>query len=90
MEGRSLGEPDHPRAPPSQSPRDTYALKASKNYRTTLFSRPALPSFLPDLRIFNLEVGTGCVDLHLTRHDEEVSIQVLRRQGTHAVVSIEE
>jgi len=55
-----------------------------------VFSRPALPSCLPDLRIFDLEVGGGRVDLHLTRHDDEVSIQVLRRQGAHVLVSIEE
>ena len=55
-----------------------------------VFCRPALPSCLPDLRIFDLEVGGGRVDLHLTRHDDEVSIQVLRRQGTHVLVSIEE
>ena len=55
-----------------------------------VFRRPALPSSLPELRIFDLEVGGGCVDLLLTRHDEDVSVRVLRRQGNHIHVLIEQ
>jgi len=54
-----------------------------------VFSHPVLPSSLPELRIFDLEVGGGRVDLLLTRHDDDVSIRVLRRQGDVSV-SIEQ
>jgi glycogen debranching enzyme len=55
-----------------------------------VFSRPALPASLPELRIFDLEVGGGRVDILLVRHDEDVSVRVLRRQGTHVHVSIDQ
>ena len=55
-----------------------------------VFRRPALPSSLPELRIFDLEVGGGRVDMLLTRHDEDVSVRVLRRQGNHIHVLIEQ
>jgi glycogen debranching enzyme len=44
-------------------------------------ARPVLPPFLNDLEITNLRVGASSVDLHLTRHDDDVSVKVLRRQG---------
>ena len=43
--------------------------------------RPALPPFLNDLEITNLRVGGSKVDLHLSRHGDEVSAKVVRRQG---------
>jgi glycogen debranching enzyme len=43
--------------------------------------RPALPSFLNDLEITNLRVGAATVDLHLTKHGDDVSVKVLRREG---------
>jgi glycogen debranching enzyme len=43
--------------------------------------RPALPSFLNDLEITNLRVGAAVIDLHLTRHGDDVSAKVLRREG---------
>jgi len=55
-----------------------------------IFSRPALPLSLPELRIFNLEVAGGQVDLLLTRHDEDVSVRVLRRSGNDLDVTIEQ
>jgi glycogen debranching enzyme len=54
-----------------------------------VFSHPVLPPALPELRIFDLEVAEGRVDLLLTRHDDDVSIRVLRRQGDVSV-SIEQ
>ena len=50
-----------------------------------LLAGPPCPSSLPELRIFDLEVGGGRVDLLLTRHDDDVSVRVLRRQGTVSV-----
>jgi glycogen debranching enzyme len=54
-----------------------------------VFSHPVLPTSLPELRIFDLEVAGGRVDLLLTGHDDDVSIRVLRRQGD-VRVSIEQ
>ena len=55
-----------------------------------VFRGPALPSSLPELRIFDLEVSGGRVDLLITRHDEDVSVRVLRRQGNHIHVLVEQ
>ena len=43
--------------------------------------RPALPPFLNEIEITNLRVGACVVDLHLTRHGDDVSAKVLRREG---------
>lgn len=43
--------------------------------------QPALPAFLNDLEITNLRVGASRLDLHLTRHGDDVSAKVLRREG---------
>jgi len=48
--------------------------------------RPALPAFLNDIEITNLRVGASSVDLHLTRHGDDVSTKVLRREGEIEVV----
>ena len=55
-----------------------------------VFRRPALPISVPELRIFDLEVAGGRVDLLLTRHDEDVSVRVLRRSGSEIDVLIEQ
>jgi glycogen debranching enzyme len=65
-------------------------LKIEASSARVVFSRPALPSSLPELRIFNLEVGAGRVDLLLTKHDEDVSIRALRREGAHVHVLIDQ
>jgi glycogen debranching enzyme len=65
-------------------------LKIDATARRVVFSRPVLPPSLPELRVFDLEVGGGRVDLLLTRHDEDVSIRALRRQGNHVHVLIDQ
>jgi glycogen debranching enzyme len=45
------------------------------------FSYPVLPAFLDEVRIRNLQVGQAVVDLLLLRHDGDVGINVLRREG---------
>src|SRR5690606_18227021 len=45
------------------------------------FSQPMLPKFLPWIRLENLAVGNGRVDLILRRHVHDVSINVPRREG---------
>jgi glycogen debranching enzyme len=46
-----------------------------------VFSRPCLPATLGELRIHNLEVAGGTVDLLLVRHEHDVGVTVLRRDG---------
>ena len=45
------------------------------------FTRPHLPTSLGELRIHNLEVAGATVDLLLVRHEHNVSVNVLRREG---------
>jgi len=44
-------------------------------------TRPRLPASLDELRIHNLEVGDATVDLLLRRHEHDVGVNVLRRDG---------
>jgi glycogen debranching enzyme len=44
-------------------------------------ARPALPNSLGELRIHNLQVAGGSVDLVVARHEHDVSVNVLRREG---------
>ncbi|MCI0462713.1 MAG: hypothetical protein L0Z62_37670, partial [Gemmataceae bacterium] len=45
------------------------------------FTRPQLPASLGELRIHNLEVAGATVDLLLVRHEHDVGVTVLRREG---------
>jgi len=49
------------------------------------FSQPMLPKFLPWIRLENLRVGDGRVDLMLRRHIRDVSINVLKSEGNVGV-----
>jgi glycogen debranching enzyme len=49
--------------------------------RRVSLGRPALPPFLNDIEITNLKVGASSLDFHLTRHGDDVSAKVLRREG---------
>jgi glycogen debranching enzyme len=49
--------------------------------RHVSFTRPQLPASLGELRIHNLEVAGATVDLLLVRHENEVGVNVLRREG---------
>jgi glycogen debranching enzyme len=44
-------------------------------------TRPQLPASLGELRIHNLEVAGATVDLLLVRHEHDVGVNVLRREG---------
>jgi glycogen debranching enzyme len=46
------------------------------------FTTPQLPEYLPEVRIEQLRVGTGTVDLLLRRYDHDVDVDVLRREGS--------
>jgi glycogen debranching enzyme len=52
------------------------------------FSRPHLPAAVSELRIHNLEVAGGTVDLLLTRHEHDVGVEVLRREGDVQVLVV--
>jgi glycogen debranching enzyme len=54
--------------------------------RQIWFHQPRLPSFVPELRITNLEVAGAAVDLLLVRHGDDVGVNVLRRAGDVSVV----
>jgi glycogen debranching enzyme len=45
------------------------------------FTGPCLPTWLGELRIHNLEVAGAVVDLQLVRHEHDVGVNVLRREG---------
>jgi glycogen debranching enzyme len=49
--------------------------------RHVSFTRPQLPASLGELRIHNLEVAGATVDLLLVRHENDVGVNVLRREG---------
>jgi glycogen debranching enzyme len=55
--------------------------------RQVWFHQPRLPAFVPELRITNLEVAGCAVDLLLTRHGDDVVVNVLRRFGDLCVVA---
>ena len=50
------------------------------------FTRPQLPVSLGELRIHNLEVAGATVDLLLLRHEDDVGVNVLRREGNVEVI----
>jgi glycogen debranching enzyme len=50
------------------------------------FANPLLPEFLDEVRIRNLTVGSGSVDLLVQRHPHDVSISTLRKDGPVEIV----
>jgi hypothetical protein len=53
-----------------------------------IFTDPYLPQFLPGLEIKGLRVGAASVDLSLTKHEWDVGVNVLRREGPVSVVVV--
>jgi glycogen debranching enzyme len=51
------------------------------------FYRPMLPKFLDHVRLRNLRLSTGSVDVLLQRQDDNVSVTVTRREGDVVVVT---
>lgn len=56
--------------------------------RKLVFTNPYLPEFLKELRIKQLRVGEATLDLSLTRHERDVGINVLFREGHADVVAV--
>src|SRR5262245_2512102 len=52
------------------------------------FDYPLLPEFLREVRIHDLRVGDGSVDLLLTRRGDDVGVNVLERSGRVEVVLV--
>lgn len=52
------------------------------------FNHPVLPDFLDEVRIDGLTLGTGSVDLRLTRHAHDVAVTVVARRGDVRVVTM--
>jgi glycogen debranching enzyme len=66
----------------------TLGLSVQGARSQVLFSYPTLPEFLPTVEIRNLRVGSGTVDLIVERHDGDVAIRVLRREGDVGIVVV--
>ncbi len=56
-------------------------LTVRANERRVRFRHPLLPAFLDEVTIRGLQVGEASVDLLLTRHLHDVSVNVLARRG---------
>lgn len=52
------------------------------------FSYPFLPEFLQQVQIRDLKVGSTSVDLLLDRHEQDVGIKILRKEGDVEVVLV--
>ncbi|MDH7797244.1 MULTISPECIES: amylo-alpha-1,6-glucosidase [unclassified Beijerinckia] len=53
-----------------------------------LLRNPRLPSFLGEVTLRNLRLGHSTVDLMLRRHNDDVSLQVLRNEGQIRVAAV--
>jgi glycogen debranching enzyme len=56
--------------------------------RRVSFHRAMLPLSIDWIRLTNLTVGDASVDLLLTRHTNDVGVQVLRREGQAEIVTV--
>ena len=65
----------------SCSCRPAWAWRSTASRRRSASPGPQLPASLGELRIHNLEVAGATVDLLLVRHEHDVGVNVLRREG---------
>ncbi len=63
-------------------------LTFSRNGPQIRFTHPVLPRYLNEVHITNLRVWNGTADLILRRHGQNVSINVLRKEGEVEVAVI--
>ncbi|MEE7478033.1 amylo-alpha-1,6-glucosidase [Methylobacterium hispanicum] len=52
------------------------------------FRNPILPPFLDGISIYNLKLGASRLDLRLQRHQDDVTVSVLRRTGDAQVAMV--
>jgi glycogen debranching enzyme len=57
--------------------------------RQVLFTRPCLPAAVDEVRIYNLEVMGTAVDFLLVRHETDVGLTILRREGDVQVMVVQ-
>jgi glycogen debranching enzyme len=62
-------------------------LRVDAGARRVSFTHAVLPEEIDWLRIVNLAVGDASIDLLLTRHPNDVGIEVLRREGDLALIT---
>lgn len=63
-------------------------LSIDANREELRFSHAQLPRYLEQVQIKNLQVGTAAVDLLIERHAEDVTLNVLRKQGRVEILMI--
>jgi glycogen debranching enzyme len=63
-------------------------LRVDVPRRQLHFSRPVLPPFLDEVEIRDVRVGTASLDLVLRRYPEDISVNVMRREGDVDVLVI--
>jgi glycogen debranching enzyme len=63
-------------------------LDVSATRREVRFSHARLPPYLEEVRIRGLRVGTATLDLQLQRHEANVALKVLRRDGPVEILSV--
>jgi glycogen debranching enzyme len=66
----------------------TLGLRLDGERSQIVLERAQLPADLEWLRISNLTVGNGSVDILLTRHPHDVGVTVLRREGNVEIAAI--
>jgi glycogen debranching enzyme len=63
-------------------------LEFDPDHNEILLRNPRLPTFLDEVTLRNLRLGQSTVDLMLRRHDDDVSLQVLRNEGQIRVAAV--
>ena len=63
-------------------------LEFDQERNEILLREPRLPAFLEEVTLRNLHLGQSTVDLMLRRHDNDVSIQVLRNDGQIRIAAV--
>jgi glycogen debranching enzyme len=63
-------------------------LQIQEAERRLVFTNPFLPEFLKEVQIKGLRVGEASLDLVLARQAQDVGINVLRREGQVAIVTV--
>jgi glycogen debranching enzyme len=61
-------------------------LRADARERKISFAHPVLPPFLSEVRILDLTVGAASADVQIVRHEQDISVTVLRQKGQVEVV----
>jgi glycogen debranching enzyme len=73
---------------PFQMLQSSLGLRFDQDRREILLQNPKLPSFLEQVTLRNLRLGQSAVDLILRRHDDDLSLQVVRNEGQIRVAAV--